>query len=90
MNDARKKQNMRESKHERFVRVVERRTNETLERIRVLSNCSNRNTYSYSDDEVTAVFAELERALRTARARFKAPGHSRFRLPGERTGKGGE
>jgi hypothetical protein len=89
MGDVRRTQNTREGKHERFVRVVERRTNETLERIRVISNCSNRNTYSYSDDEVTAVFAELERALRTARARFKTPGRSRFRLPKERIGKAG-
>jgi len=59
MKNARSTQGARESKHRRFVRVVERRTNETLERIRILSNCSNRNTYSYSDKEVTAVFAEL-------------------------------
>jgi hypothetical protein len=89
MSDVRRTQNTRESKHERFVRVMERRTNETLERIRVLGNCSNRNTYSYSDDEVTAVFAQLELALRTARARFKTRQRSRFRLPQERKGTEG-
>ena len=89
MSDVRRTQSTRESKHERFVRVMERRTNETLERIRVLGNCSNRNTYSYSDDEVTAVFGELERALRTARARFKTRQRSRFRLPQERKGTEG-
>jgi hypothetical protein len=89
MTNKRRTQTVREGKHERFVRVIERRTNEALERIRVLGNCSNRNTYSYSDDEVAAVFLELERALRTARARFKAPERSRFRLPKDKRGTEG-
>jgi hypothetical protein len=70
-----------ESKHDRFVRVVERRTNEVLEKIRVLGNCANRNTYAFSDQEVAVVFAELERALRMARGRFKTPYKNRFELP---------
>lgn len=35
----------KETKRERFLRVAERRTNNVLYRIRVLSNCAN--TYSY-------------------------------------------
>jgi hypothetical protein len=86
MKNKNKRQTIPESKHDRFVRVVERRTNESLDRIRVLGNCSNRNTYSYTDEEVTAVFLELERALKTARTRFQQPQRKRFRLSPERKG----
>lgn len=69
-----------EDKHQRFVRVAERRTNELLEKIRILGNCSNKNTYAYTDEELSLIFAEVERALRTARGRFKPAKRSRFSL----------
>jgi len=81
MSGQKKQENIRhEDKHQRFVRVVERRTNELLEKTRILGNCSNKNTYSYTDEEVSLIFAEIERALRTARGRFKPAKRGRFSL----------
>lgn len=81
MNGQKKQENIgHENKHQRFVRVAERRTNELLEKIRILGNCSNKNTYAYTDEELSLVFAEIERALRTARGRFKPAKRGRFSL----------
>jgi hypothetical protein len=71
---------MPESKHDRFVRVAERRTNDVLERIFPISNCSNTGNYEYSDDEVVKIFGEIDRALRVARGKFKGEKRNRFTL----------
>ena len=81
MNDQKGLESSRhEDKHQRFVRVAERRTNELLEKIRVLGNCSNKNTYAYTDEEIGLIFAEIERALKAARSRFKPAKRGRFSL----------
>ena len=71
---------MQESKHDRFVRVAERRTNDVLERIRILSNCSSTGNYEYSEKEVAKIFGEIDRALRMARGKFQGEKRHRFTL----------
>jgi len=63
---------MAENKRDRFVRLAERRTNTVIERIRVLSNCSNRYAYEYHDEDVRKMFAAIEKELKAARAKFEA------------------
>jgi hypothetical protein len=71
---------MQESKHDRFVRVAERRTNDVLERLRILSNCSSTGNYEYSQDQVAKIFAEIDRAIRSARGKFKGEKRRTFTL----------
>ena len=52
-----------ENKKDRFKRIAEKRTNKIIEMIRLLGNCSNRNVYDYSDDEVEKIFKVLENEL---------------------------
>jgi hypothetical protein len=52
-----------ENKRDRFKRIAETRTNKIIEMIRLLGNCSNRNVYDYSDDEVEKIFKVLENEL---------------------------
>lgn len=52
-----------ENKKDRFKRIAETRTNKIIEMIRLLGNCSNRNVYDYSDDEVEKIFKVLENEL---------------------------
>lgn len=59
-----------ESKHDKFVRIAETRTNKIVDMIRLLGNCSNKNTYEYSSDEVSKIFSHLERELKVAKGRF--------------------
>ena len=47
---------IKETKSERFKRIAGKRTNDILDKIRLLGNCSNRNTYEHSKDEVNNIF----------------------------------
>ncbi|MBI4710533.1 MAG: hypothetical protein HY806_07640 [Nitrospirae bacterium] len=69
-----------ETRHERFKRVASKRTNEILEKIRILGNCSNKSSYEYAEDEVNKIFSEIDKQLRLIKARFSAGKRERFRL----------
>lgn len=62
--------NVKESKHEKFVRIVEARTNKAGEMLRLIGNCANIGSYEYSEEEVKKVFAYLEKELKNARNKF--------------------
>ena len=59
-----------ESRSEKFKRVATKRTNELLEKIRILGNCSNKSTYEYTDEDVIKIFKSLEKQLETMKAKF--------------------
>ena len=59
-----------ETRSERFRRVATRRTNDILNRLRVLGNCSNKSSYAYTEDEVNKIFSALEKELRTTKSMF--------------------
>jgi len=69
-----------ETRNERFKRIATKRTNEILEKIRILGNCSNRSSYEYTEEEVNKIFSEVERLLRLTKAKFLAEKRERFRL----------
>ena len=52
-----------ESRSEKFKRVATKRTNELLEKIRILGNCSNKSTYEYTEEDVIKIFKSLEKQL---------------------------
>lgn len=60
----------KESKHDKFVRIVEARTNKAGEMIRLIGNCANTGSYEYTEEEVKKIFAYLERELKNARNKF--------------------
>lgn len=53
-----------------FKRLATARTNEVLRRLKILSNCSNRSHYDYTEEEVNKIFSEVEKKLREAKAKF--------------------
>lgn len=57
-------------KEERFIRIAEKRTNKILEQIRLLSNCSNKNNYSYNDQQVDKIFKAIEKELDLAKKKY--------------------
>lgn len=69
-----------ETKKERFKRLASLRTNTVLQRLKILGNCSNRQIYDYSKDEVDKIFDEISRNLREVRARFHFPSKEKFKL----------
>lgn len=60
----------KESKHDKFIRIAEARTNKAGEMIRLIGNCANTISYEYTEEEVKKIFAYLERELKNARSRF--------------------
>lgn len=61
----------RKTARERFLEVAQRRTELVLEQLRLLSNCSDRATYRYEDDEVREMFEAIETELRITKARLR-------------------
>lgn len=70
----------KEEKRERFKRLAAQRTNATLQKLKVLGNCSNRSAYDYTEDEINKIFAELERRVKETKAKFHFPKNKEFRL----------
>jgi len=62
---------MNEDKSQRFKRLASARTNEVTKRLKVLSNCANKSTYSYTKEEVDKIFTTIDRAAQKAKAEFK-------------------
>ena len=58
-------------KRERFVKIAENRTNKIISMIKLLGNCSNKNNYTYSDDDVRQIFNAIDNEIRTTKSRFQ-------------------
>lgn len=59
-----------ESKRDRFVRIAEARTNKVLDSLRLLSNCSNKTNYEYSEKDIKKIFAEIEKEVKLTKNTF--------------------
>lgn len=62
---------MSESKHDKFVRIAENRTNKIINMIRLLGNCSNKVVYDYSEADIKAIFNAIEFELKNAKNKFQ-------------------
>ncbi len=63
----------KEQKRDRFQRMVPKRVNVVLDRLRVLGNCANRNTYDYTEEDVNRIFSEIESRVAEIKAKFRLP-----------------
>ena len=54
----------KESKRDRFVRIVERRVNVNLNNIESLGKCSNRKNYEYTEGDISKIFGEIEKKIK--------------------------
>ena len=68
------------NKRDRFLKVASYRTNQALKYIRLISNCSNRNNYDYSESEANKIFTALEEELRITKLKFKSKKKQVFEL----------
>ena len=72
--------NNEETRKERFKRVATRRTNNILRQVHILGNCSNKSSYSYTEEDVRKIFSAIEGELRSTRARFVNRKKNNFQL----------
>jgi hypothetical protein len=69
-----------ESRHARFKRIAAKRTNDILEKIRILGNCTNKSSYEYTEEEVNKIFTEIDKQLKLTKAKFITGKKERFKL----------
>jgi hypothetical protein len=60
----------KETRNNRFKRVASKRVNDIIEKIRILSNCSNKSTYEYTEEEINKIFSEIDKYLKLTKAKF--------------------
>jgi hypothetical protein len=70
----------KESRHDRFKRIASKRTNEILEKFRILGNCANRSSYEYTGEEVHKIFSEIDKQLKLTKTKFRVGKKERFKL----------
>ena len=75
-----KKISNNETPEERFKRVAEARTNAVIDKLRILSNVSNRQIYSYSEEDINKIFLAINRQLKDLRAKFNSHKQQKFKL----------
>lgn len=61
---------MKETKHERFCRVVEKRMAMLIDDFEKLGNCSAKVSYEYSEEELQRIYDELEFQMSALKERF--------------------
>jgi len=61
---------IKETKEEYFLRIATPRVKKVLGSLRILGNCSNRNNYSYDQEQVNKMFATITEGLETTIMKF--------------------
>ena len=59
-----------ENKRERFVRIVEARTNKILDMLRLLANCANKSNYEYDEEDIKQIFAAIDKEVKVTKNAF--------------------
>jgi len=72
--------NDNETREERFKRVAEARTNAVLDKVRILGNLSNRQMYSYSEEDIRKIFSAIDKQMKEVKAKFNSQKQAKFKL----------
>ena len=72
--------NNNETPEERFKRIATVRTNAVLDRLRILGNLSNRQMYSYSEEDINKIFSAINKQLREVKVKFNSQKQEKFKL----------
>ena len=69
-----------ESRKDRFNRIASKRTNEIINKIRILGNCSNKSSYEYSKEDIDKIFNTLNLELKETKSKFSTNQRTKFEL----------
>ena len=62
-----------ETKEDKFKRIAAARTLRILDDLRLLGNCANTGTYSYSEEDISKIFSAIEKEVRRIKILFNKP-----------------
>lgn len=71
---------MNEPRADRFKRLATRRTNATLDKLRLLGNLSNKSNYEYTEEDIKKIFSAIDEDLKRVKAKFSLTHKHRFTL----------
>ena len=69
-----------ETPEQRFKRIAALRTNAVLDKLRILGNLSNRQMYSYSDEDINKIFSAINKQIKEVRSKFNSRKQEKFKL----------
>lgn len=69
-----------ESRDDKFKRLAQKRTNDVLDRLRVLGNCANRSVYDYTEQDINKIFSEIDQQIKDVKSKFHFPKNKEFKL----------
>lgn len=67
-------------KRENFRRLAEKRTQNILDDLRILTNLTNTSNYDYDEEDVKKIFTAIEKAVKDAKKEFSTELNSKFKL----------
>jgi len=59
-------------KREKFVEIAEKRVTRAIKDLRLIGNLSNKNNYSYSENDIQKILSALEQEVKALRVRFSS------------------
>lgn len=62
---------MSDEKRERFERLAEKRVTETIKKIRLVGNLSNKNNYDYTEEHAKQIIETLDNEIKALKSKFK-------------------
>jgi len=60
------------NKHEKFVRLAEKRVTRALESIRIIGNLANKSNYSYKEEDIKQILSALKSELDNLKTKFSS------------------
>lgn len=58
------------TRRERFTKVASTRVQKIIDMLNLLQNCSNKNNYEYTEEDVNKMFAVINKALKDAKSAY--------------------
>jgi len=57
-------------REERFKKIASKRVNKILEDFRLLSNCSNKGNYEYTEEDILKIFTAIDKEYKKCKNKF--------------------
>jgi hypothetical protein len=71
---------MNETRSDRFKRLATQRTNAVLDKLRLVSNLSNKSNYEYTEEDLRKIFSAIETQIRVVKTRFTGAKKNDFKF----------
>lgn len=71
---------MNEPRADRFKRLATQRTNAALDKLRLISNLSNKSNYEYTEEDLRKIFSAIDIQIKAVKLKFTRDTKREFKL----------